>query len=203
MERYVYIDETGDLGEKGSKYFVITAIWVDNPAFLERIIKNMRRNKFKKELKNASEIKANDSSAELIMHTLKKFMEIESAHAQSIILEKKKLYSQFLKSDKHKLYNFVCSHLANISVDSRRLTMRIDRSKGKQTLIEDFNKYMEMKFKEARWAREIEIYHSWSHAWPGLQIADIVSWAVFHKFEHGNDIYFRVIEKKVNVAHLW
>jgi len=203
MERYVYIDETGDLGEKGSKYFVITAIWIDNPAPFDRLIKNIRRYKFRKELKKAQEIKANKSSKELIEHILKKFSKIESTHAQSIILEKKKLYSKFLKEDKHKLYNFVCSYLANIGTDSKKLIIRIDRSKGKQNLIDDFNKYMDIKFKEIKWNREIEVHHSWSHAWCGLQIADVISWAVFNKFEYGNDYYFRMIENKTNIVHMW
>ena len=203
MERYAYIDETGDLGEKGSKYFIITAIWVDDIAHLDRLVKNIRRNKFKKELKGAEEIKANKSSKEVIEWVLRKFNEIESTHAQSIILDKKKVYSEYLKRNPDKLYNFVCSHLSNISIDSKKLVMRIDKSKGKQSLIEDFNNYMEKKFKETRWAREIEIYHSWSQSWSGLQIADIVSWAVFHKFEYGDDYFFRIIEKKTNVVHLF
>lgn len=42
--KYVYIDESGDLGDKysSSKYFVIAAIMVDNPQNLKRIIKNTK-----------------------------------------------------------------------------------------------------------------------------------------------------------------
>jgi len=58
----MYIDESGDLGLKGSKYLVLSALMIDNPKELKRIVKNMRRNKFKKELKKAIEIKANKSS---------------------------------------------------------------------------------------------------------------------------------------------
>ena len=64
-ERYVFIDESGDLGLGGSKYFVITAIWTDKPEQFDRIVKNARRNKFKKELRKAYEIKANNSNKEL------------------------------------------------------------------------------------------------------------------------------------------
>ncbi len=202
MERYVYIDETGDLGESGSRYFVITAIWVDEPAALDRLIKNLRRYKFRRELKKAQEIKANKSSKELIEHILKKLMEIESVHAKCIILEKKRLYSRFLQENKHKLYNFVCSHLSNISVDSRKLVIRVDRSVGKQSIIEDFDQYLGRKFREIRWNREIEFHHSWSHSWSGLQLADVVSWAVFQKYEHENDIFFRLIEKKVDMSEI-
>jgi len=203
MDRYVFIDETGDLGETGSKYFVITAVWIDDPSPFGRLIKNMRRYKFHKELHKAQEIKANKSSREVIEYVLKKFSEMGSAHAQSIILEKKKVYSKYLKDDKNKLYNFVCGYLSNIAVESRKLIIRIDKSKGKQALIDDFNSYIQLKFKEAKWARDLEVYHSWSQSWSGLQITDVVSWAVFHKFEFSDDYYFRIIEKKTNIVHLW
>ena len=88
-------------------------------------------------------------------------------------------------------------------MDSKKLIVRIDRSKGKQNLIDDFNKYLELKFKEIKWNRELEVFHSWSHSWSGLQIADVVSWAVFNKFEHGNDYFFRIIENKTNIVHMW
>lgn len=62
MFKYMYIDESGDLGDKEgcSKYIVISALLVDDPVPLRRIIKNMRRNKFKKELKVFPELKANN-----------------------------------------------------------------------------------------------------------------------------------------------
>lgn len=203
-DRYVFIDETGDLGKKGSKNFIITAVWTDNPKKFKRLVKNLRRYKFKKQLKNASELKANSSSKELRENLLKKFNDIDSARAHSIILEKEKVYSEFLKNDKHKLYNYVCGVLAStMSIDSKHLIIRIDYSKGKQALREDFDNYIQDKCKENKWNRSIEVYHSWSHAWEGLQIADFVSWAVFQKFEHNNDSYLKIIEKKVNINHVW
>jgi hypothetical protein len=203
-QRYVFIDESGDLGkEKGSKYFVITAIWTDKPELFDRIIKNARRNKFKKELKKASEIKANKSSKELVEWILKKFANLEATHGQCVILEKSKLFSKYLDENKDKLYNFVAGNLKNIGIDSKNLIIRVDRSKGKQNLIDDFNIYIDKKFKEVRWNREIKIHHSWSHGWSGLQIADIASWAVFRKYEFDDDSFFKIIEKKVNISHMW
>ena len=203
-ERYVFIDESGDLGEKGSKYFVITAIWVDKPELFDRLIKNLRRYKFKKVLKKAQELKANKSSPELREQVLKKVNEIEDVRGQAVILDKKKLFSKYLKKDKNKLYNYVCGVLAStMSVDSKRLIIRIDRSKGRQALRDDFNGYICRKCKEGKWNREVKVYHSWSQSWPGLQIADFVSWAVFNKYEYENDYYFRIIEKKVNINFVW
>jgi len=204
MERYVYIDESGDLGERGSHYFVITAIWLEKPELLDRIIKNMRRHKFRKELHKASELKANKSSPELREHLLEKIKSIELLRAQSIILNKKALYSQFLKENKHKLYNYVCGVLASsMNIDSKKLIIRIDKSKGKQALQDDFNEYIKKKCIETSWNRQVEVYHSWSHSWSGLQIADFVSWTIFQKFEHNDDSYFKIIEQKININYVW
>ena len=46
----MYIDESGDLGfsRGSSKFIIISALLVDDHLELDKIIKNMRRNKFKK-----------------------------------------------------------------------------------------------------------------------------------------------------------
>ena len=146
MNKYMYIDESGDLGEKVgcSKYVVISALLIDNPAPLERIIKNMRRHKFKKELRVFSEFKANNLKNETIKYALMQLNSVKNAHFFHMILEKKNIFSDFLKNDKHKCYNFVAGKLArNIILQGVDVEIRIDKSKGKQMLQEDFNQYFE------------------------------------------------------------
>jgi hypothetical protein len=203
MDRYVFIDESGDLGQFGSKYFVITAIWTEDIAQFDRLIKNMRRNKFKKELKDVIEIKANKSSRSLRMYLLNSFAEMKDAYVQCTILSKQKLHSSYLKNNKDKLYNYVCGHLSIIAINAKHLIIRIDKSKAKQQMIVDFNEYFERKLKDSKWDCSAEIYHSYSQSWSGLQIADMVSWAIFQKFEHDIDEYFKIIEKKANISHVW
>ena len=203
-EIYIFIDESGDLGETGSEYFVITAIWIEKPELFDRLIKNLRRHKFKKELRKASEIKANSSSLGLREYILRKFNETEYAKGHSIILNKKKVFSKYLKDDKHKLYNYVCGVLAStMSFESKHLIIRIDRSKGKQALRDDFDGYIIKKCTENDINRRVEVYHSWSHAWSGLQIVDFVSWSIFQKYEHNNDSFYKLIEKKINIYFMW
>ena len=59
MVRYLFIDESGDLGMNGSRYLVLSCLIVSDEKPLGRIIKNARRHKFKKQLRKACEIKAN------------------------------------------------------------------------------------------------------------------------------------------------
>jgi len=75
----MFLDESGDPGIRGSDYLIIAALLVDDAKRLKKIIKNMRRNKFRKELKNASEIKANSSSDAVIKHMINELNNLNSA----------------------------------------------------------------------------------------------------------------------------
>ena len=204
--KYMYIDESGDLGTKqaSTKFLILSALMVNNPQELDRVIKNMRRNKFKKELKKANEIKANSSSPEVILYMLRKLNGVSGAKVYHIILDKSKLYSNYLKEEKHKLYNFIAGKLAkNISFDDCKLEIRIDKSKGNLFLQEDFNGYFKKKLEEGSLYTTCTIEHSYSHSWSGLQFADILAWSCFQKFEYGNEAYLNEVHIEQDVYQIW
>ena len=206
MFKYIYIDESGDLGTKqgSSKFLILSALIVNNPQFLDRIIKNMRRNKFKKELRKAYEIKANKSSKIIILYMLKRLNEVKDSKIYYIVLDKSKLYSEYLKKEKHKLYNFVAGKLAqNIGFDNADIEIKIDKSKGNLFLQEDFNKYFEDKLKEKCFNLKCKIEHSYSHSWAGLQFADVLAWACFQKFEYNNEEYLNEIKIEQEIYQIW
>lgn len=202
----MYLDESGDLGIKEgcSRYIVISALIVGDPAPLKRIIKNMRRNKFKKELKVFPELKANTLKKETIRYALQQLNAIKNAQVFHMILDKKKILSNFLKKDKHKCYNFVAGKLArNILLEGVEVEIRIDRSKGKQVLQEDFNQYFEKCLREKSQIYRVTIQHSYSHSWPGLQFADLVAWAAFQKVEHNNPEFVDILQIPQEVYNVW
>ena len=88
----LYQDESGDLGLKGSEYFIISMLIINSEEKglkLKKIFKKMRKYKFKKELKIHKEIKSNKSSRELKIILLKKLVEL-NIKSYSIVLNKKK-----------------------------------------------------------------------------------------------------------------
>jgi hypothetical protein len=201
---FIFIDESGDLGMRGSQYLVLAALFVEDYRPLDRIIKKMRRYKFRKELRKASEIKANKSSDAVRKHMLKKLNKVPNARVFYIVLEKKKLYSEYLKDNKDKLYNYVAGKLAkNIVLEDVELEIRIDKSKGKHLLREDFNRYFLQKLREGSNHMKVTIYHSYSHSWSGLQFADLLAWCCFQKFEHGNSEYIDSIVQEQEVYYVW
>jgi len=198
----MYIDESGDLG-KQSAFFVIAALLVKDSHKLDKIIKNMRRNKFKRQLKKASEIKANKSKPEIIKYMLKKLNDNPKTKVFFIILKKEKCYSSFLNNDKHKLYNYVAGKMAaNITLESD-VIIRIDKSKGKQMLRDDFDRYFKNKLLHQSSVINIEIHHSYSHSWGGLQFADILAWSAFQKVEHKNNEYIDLLNIEKEVFEVW
>jgi len=199
---YIFIDESGDLGLTGSKYLVLAALIVTDFSPLNRIVKNLQRNKFKKELKKASEIKANNSSREFKKTMLSKLNEVNDARVFYVVLEKKKIFSHYLKSNHDKLYNFVAGKLAqNIPIQGGKIEIRIDKSKGKQVLQQDFNGYFLKKLKNND--AQITIFHSYSHAWTGLQFADLLAWSCFQKFEHQLPDYIDLLKLEQEVYLVW
>jgi hypothetical protein len=201
----MYIDESGDLGdsEGSSKFMVISALLVKDPAKLDRIIKNMRRNKFKKQLKKAIEITANNSSKNLIKHMLFELNKLNNSKVFHVILEKKKLNSDFLKANKHNQYNFIAGKLAkHIILEGVDVEVRIDKSKGKQLLQDDFNKYFEKNLRDKSSIYKIKIFHSYSHSWSGLQFADILAWSAFQKVCHNNSEFTDIINNQ-EAYYIW
>ncbi len=65
--KYIYIDESGDLGDKysSSKYFVLGAVVVDNPRNLNRLIKETKR-KYSDIIGRDLEVKGNKTNRNVI-----------------------------------------------------------------------------------------------------------------------------------------
>lgn len=200
---YMFIDESGDLGSQ-SKHLIFSALLVKDPLELDRIVKKMRGGKFKKELKNANEIKGNKSSPELVKYMLKQLNAVSSAKVFFIVLEKEKCYSPYLNGHKHKLYNYAAGWMAkNINLNESHVVVRIDKSKSNKRLRDDFDQYFESNLKDNCSIGKIEIHHSYSHAWNGLQFADILAWAAFQKIENGNNEFLCELDVEHHIQYIW
>lgn len=204
--KYMYIDESGDLGfSKGSSnYFIISALIVEDTIQLDKIIKNMRRNKYKKELKGVIELKSTKSSEEIRFYVFKQINILNSCEIFHIVLDKYKVKSQFFKTDKHKLYNFVAGKLASsIILDNVDFEIIIDKSKT-IFLQNEFNLYFEkLLLEKCINSKCIRIIHSHSHNYSGLQLVDFIAWSCYQSYEHKNLKYSNLIKVKQEIFHVW
>ena len=126
--KYIYIDESGDLGIKysSSKYFVFAAIVVDNPKKLDNLIKNTYR-KFKK-IKKMNEIKGTTTPKDVKKDILKRLNNIDY-QVFIIVFDKQNLY-KIDYGNVNDLYDILASQLAKIISIDQKTTIFIDKTKN-------------------------------------------------------------------------
>lgn len=194
--KHVFIDESGDLGKFGSKYFTIAGIFVDRPKALAKIIKKLRQRKLKKKLKQLPELKANKSPPEVREFVLKKVAGFD-CKIFAVVVDKSMIYD-YLFSAKDKLYNYLCGVLLSfIPLDKGRLVITIDKKHGNTALREEFGSYIRRRMWWSHPLVKIEIYHLPSHARNELQVADFVAWCINRKYNTGDERYFEIVEEKI------
>ncbi|AIS32776.1 MULTISPECIES: DUF3800 domain-containing protein [Methanobacterium] len=198
----MFLDESGDPGIRGSNYLIIASLLVEDTQPLRKIIKNMRRNKFKKELKKANEIKANSSSDAVIKHMITALNNVVGAKLHCVVFEKRTNKRLFHQKDLNSLYNYIAGALAKQIKIQDNIIIRIDRSKGKQTLRQEFDNYFLDNLNEGSELGNVEIYHSNSNSWEGLQFVDIIAWSYFQSFEHRNHSYVDLIDMDCKLFEL-
>ena len=188
---YIFIDESGDLGDKGSKYFVLAAILVEDYRTLDNLINKTRRI-FKKEIGQANEIKGSETPPKVKKRILKKLNQ-KKFKAFFIVFDKKYKYKLDYDNDNNILYDILSSHLAKLIAINDSTFIFVDRKKNKKSKMEDFNKLFKDNLKNSK-RRPIFIKHVDSKKYKGIQIADLMSWSVYQYFENNNDEYVNLIK---------
>lgn len=199
--RYVYFDESGDLGDNysSSKYFVMSVIIVDNPKNLTTIIKKARK-KYRNYLHKSPEIKGNKTDKYIIKKILGQINNFDY-EVYSIFLDKQNLYNIPDFYNHHKLYDDLASKLAEKIRITSPTCIIVDKSKFNQEHINNFNNLFSSKLDNID-RHPISIIHGDSINYKGLQIADLIAWSVFQSLEHDNSQYIDIIRNK-NITEIY
>jgi len=200
---HIFIDESGDLGKSGSKYFVIAALTTEAPKPIENAIKRIRTKKLKKKLKKLSEIKGNNSSPEIRKYVLKELIK-HDCKFEIIAITKEKV-KDYLYDKKHKLYNYIIGMLIeDMDIHAKDISLVIDKKDNNKLLKEDLNLYIKKKIEEKKFNFKIEISHKNSSDSRCLQAVDFIAWSVNRKLSFDDESYFKIIEPKVRTfKKLW
>jgi len=201
---YIFLDESGDLGfdpskKKGSKYFVIAAIFSKNHRSIEKCVKMVFAG-LKKKYKVNGVLHAHKEEP-VTRKRLLQCLVGKECQAVLIVLNKSRVYTR-LQDEKSVLYNYV----TNILLD-RIISKRIVDTSGathivaaqKETnrfLNENFKRYLSHQIKNNHGV-EISVKIATPSEEKGLQAADCVSWALFRELETGDDQYAKIIRNVV------
>jgi hypothetical protein len=193
---FLFMDESGDLGERGSAYFTVIVALVHNPKEFNRIIKRARERKLKTKLRVLNEIKAHRSSERIRRYVLSEITKTDCS-ILALVIQKKRMKNS-LFNDKDRTYNYFCGLLLEqMSLNADIIDITIDKRSGNRLLMEDFNGYIEQKIKEKVKNITIRIRHIESHASNALQVVDFIAWSVHRKFTIGDDSYYVLIKNKI------
>ena len=186
--KYIYIDESGDLGSKksSSRYFVLAGIMVSKPKKLDNLIKNTYRKH--KNIRDMNEIKGTTTPENVKKDILTRLNNIDY-QAFIIVFDKQNMYKIDYDYNTNLLYDILASQLA------KTITIIIlDKTKNKNQ-IDDFNRLFNDKIINPK-NYPVEIKHVNSVNYKGLQVADLISWSSFQAVERKNNEFIKIIENK-------
>lgn len=192
----IFIDESGDLGRHGTRYFSIVALATRDALALSRVMKRLRERRMKKRLERLPEIKANNSPDFVRKFVLERIAGLDCSI--SVVAIPKSNVRRDLFEDKDRLYNYLCGLLfEHITLNHDVVDITIDKKHSNRLLREDFNEYIKGKIREKKVALKVEIRHLESHACNELQAVDFVAWAMNRKFSHDDSSYYDMIVAKI------
>lgn len=194
--KYVFVDESGDLGEHGSKCFVIACLSTLDPKPIERIIKKVRERKIEKRFRDVPELKANSSSPEIRRGVLSRLATCD-CEINIVVIDKQSIKS-YLYDVKNKLYNYIFGLLIDdMSLSETSLEIIIDKRDSNRLLRDDLDQYLYGKLAKTLNPSKIKINHVESHHSKALQVTDFVAWSVNRKHSFDDDSYYKIIESKI------
>lgn len=201
------MDESGELGfnfkkKKTSKFFVITFIFTKDKNTLDKIVKKVFKNIPKnKNKKHSGVLHAYKETPKTRQKLLNLFHESKSADIITVYLNKNKVYTR-LKDEKHVLYNYVTNILLDrvctkkLIAINHKIKIVASRRETNKFLNLNFSSYLKSQAKNNhKLDIDIEIVSPSNEK--GLQVVDMISWAIFRKYEHGDDSYYNIIKSEI------
>ena len=202
---YFFLDESGDLGfnfskSKTSKVFIVACLFTTNKRAIEKIIKKTHSELQKKYKRRFGVLHAAKEKPITRQRLLKRLNKKEIS-IMTIYLNKKKVYTR-LRDEKQVVYNYV----ANILLD-RIYTRKLISSSSKIELIaskretnkflnENFKNYLNTQLKNYH-KIDIEVIIKTPFEEKSLQAIDFISWAIYRKYEYGDEDYYNLIKSKI------
>lgn len=204
---YIFLDESGDLGfnfkkKKTSKYFVITFLFVKEKNPVEKIVKKIFKGFSKIEVKNHHGVlHAFKESPRTRQKLLNLFREKNMSNVLVVYLNKKKVYTK-LQDEKQVLYNYVTNILLDrvctkkLIPTDERIFLIASRRETNKFLNQNFTAYLKSQVKDNH-KLDIEIEIKSPTQEKSLQVVDMLSWAIFRKYEHGDESYYNLIKPDI------
>lgn len=200
---HIFLDESGDLGfdfekKKTSKFFIVTVLFVEQKRPVEKLIRKVHSGLRKKYKMRTSVLHAAKEEPVNITRICRGLAD-KHCKLMTIYLDKSKVYTN-LRDEKHVLYNYIVNILLD-RIMNRRLVSKKDgvvlvasRRETNKFLNQNFRDYLRRQVKSNHGRTEFKVEIKTPAEEKCLQAADIASWAIFRKYEYGDDSYYQMLK---------
>ena len=211
---YIFVDEAGDMdfSAKGSRHYMFNFLVKKRPFNLHEYISSYRYSLLERNLDplNGRRLdieafhahKDNKYIKEELFNIISTFNK-ESVKVYSYILEKPKV-EPTKREEKDRFYidnlNYSIQRLLDkLEIDTNFIiiTDRLPVQKNKNKMVGALKKGIKEYIKTNALKIRYDIFHHASASSANLQIVDYISWAIFRKYERGEDNYYKRIENYI------
>ncbi|MEI6397026.1 MAG: DUF3800 domain-containing protein [Candidatus Taylorbacteria bacterium] len=196
----VYVDESGDLGQGGERFFVIASILTEKSSRIKNIVKHFCAKK------NIKEIKASKLTFSEKQKLLNQLSSVEDHKVFYIAVDKKHIYNTKLFEDKNLIYNYIFQHLIKpiIKNSSTDLDIILDNHSTKVKSINSLREYIRIKaYAEWNIKYNINIRYMDSRECKLIQMTDVAANCIYGHYLHNKDHFYRMlrIDKSIRFPH--
>jgi len=186
--------------KKTTKCFVVTFLFANNKRPLEKVAKTIHRGLRKKYRLRTSVLHATREEPVTCLRFLRKLATLD-CKIMTIYLNKARVYTK-LQHEKAVLYNYVTNILLDRIITKhlvekeRPIKLVASRRETNKFLNQNFRNYL-TKQVNANYQVGLEIEIKTPAEEKALQAADFASWAIFRKYEYGDDTYYKIIKNLI------
>lgn len=195
--KYGYLDEAGDVGrtEGASRHLIVALVVVAHPEPLRKSVSRTRKSLGKK-LKQIPEFKAKHTPKRITAKLLRRVVGAE-VEIVAAILDKQQVTQP---EDPEDWYRGLCAQVIQQCI-ARHPTLHLvmDQRYTNPTLRQ---RLVEAIVGEITLQHAISFEHADSTQEKAIQVADAVAWALFQKYEWGDDDLYQIIEEKIVVEKM-
>jgi len=191
---HIFVDESGDLGEKGSAYFVLMLLATRDVKSVERALRRTRRRKFRSK-QRPEELKGVKMSPGILRYFYRQMEDVPFELA-AVVLDKPRL--AFRHKDDRRIYALLlCEGIEAFPRISFPLRIYVDR-RFSHTEFQIIEAYVEGYLRGRTGNRlEVDIHQMDSRISPGIQAVDLFSRGVFEKYAFGEEGWYAVFSERI------
>lgn len=202
--RFGFLDESGGVDPfSGSHVIVVAALMTDAPRTIELHVKRTRQKLGRRT--RAHELKAASSEERVIVRLLQSISD-EDVEIVAVVVDKRAILRP--PDDPEDIYREAVTRVVAHSVERwPRIDLVLDKRYTKRALRQELERVIREGI--ASLPQEvILIRQEDSRRHKGLQAVDSIAWAIFQKYETGEDRFYAIIQDKIVVEervrrHLW